>query len=546
MKKGTLLVISCVFVFFRLSGIAPAAYHHMGESDAPKFLATYPDKAGTKLDNCVLCHRGGTYIQANGRKVVLGSCQWCHHAYGYDGSGNLEATLNPFGRAYRDKGRSMAALRTIENQDSDGDGYANLEEIAAVRYPGDPNDDPAKVTASYRIFTREQLLAMPQHTQFLLMNTAKAVDAYARFSGVVMEQLLERAGIDTSAAKITVYSPDGFSQGHPLEPDDSSDPYVKGTYPAATYYYDRVADKDKNPRGWCDYHSPSARGRSHGDPISVAGGLKLLLALRAEGKDLVPGSLGPNNVLKRGSQGPFALVAPQKNPGPPDQPSNASNRDLIWPFDPSFDHNGGFSTKCATIIKVEPLPAGTTDIDATEAGWSYIEQEKIIVYGALQGPKPVAPRNGTVDVAWNPVRFCWENSPSAEPTDVVSYRLEYTSVDPSLGQWKSKLVTKNSPEGNSRARGVGFALFAACGMVVAAGTKGKVRSIVVILLLVLLGTVFMTKAGGTADSVKATSPVREETSLILQPNTAYHWRVRDLDKNGGTTMSPVFRFTTGK
>jgi hypothetical protein len=38
-----------------------------------------------------------------------------------------------------------------------------------------------------------------------------------------------------------------------------------------------------------------------------------------------------------------------------------------------------------TIIRVEPLPAGTTDINILEAGWSYVDNAKIIIYGAIDG-----------------------------------------------------------------------------------------------------------------------------------------------------------------
>jgi hypothetical protein len=258
MKTATTLLTAGFLLFFCcFPAIAPAAYHHMGESDAPRFLKTYPDKAGTKLDNCVLCHRGGSYSPANGKKVELGSCQWCHYTFGYDGKGDIDTTLNRFGKDYRDNGRSESALRAIENRDSDGDSFSNIDEIVAVRYPGDPKDDQAKVVAPYRIYTREQLLAMPQHSQFLLLNTAKALDFYAEFSGVTMEYLLDRTGIAPAATKITVYSPDGYSQGHPLEIDSSADPFVRGTYPAATYYYNTAADRNNNPLGWCDYSSPS-------------------------------------------------------------------------------------------------------------------------------------------------------------------------------------------------------------------------------------------------------------------------------------------------
>jgi hypothetical protein len=35
------------------------------------------------------------------------------------------------------------------------------------------------------------------------------------------------------------------------------------------------------------------------------------------------------------------------------------------------------------MIRVEPLPAGTTDINTLEAGWPYIDEAKIVVYGAI-------------------------------------------------------------------------------------------------------------------------------------------------------------------
>jgi len=40
-----------------------------------------------------------------------------------------------------------------------------------------------------------------------------------------------------------------------------------------------------------------------------------------------------------------------------------------------------------TVIKVEPLPEGTTDIDTLEAGWEYVRDGKIVIYGAID-PTP--------------------------------------------------------------------------------------------------------------------------------------------------------------
>ncbi len=58
---------------------------------------------------------------------------------------------------------------------------------------------------------------------------------------------------------------------------------------------------------------------------------------------------------------------------------------MIWPYVYEWDHNVGAASRSATIIKVEPLPPGTTDINVLEAGWAYVDQKKIIVYGAIDG-----------------------------------------------------------------------------------------------------------------------------------------------------------------
>jgi len=42
-----------------------------------------------------------------------------------------------------------------------------------------------------------------------------------------------------------------------------------------------------------------------------------------------------------------------------------------------------FSSKCSAIIKVDPLPEGTTDIDVIEAGWIMWTVQKIVVCGGI-------------------------------------------------------------------------------------------------------------------------------------------------------------------
>ena len=382
-KVTILLMAGCALVFFSVS-TGLAAYHHMGEIDSANFLAVYPEKAGTKLDSCNLCHSGGPYV-SNGKTTILGSCQWCHYTTSYGTKSTpatLDATLNPYGMDYKLHGRSADAVNAIAGLDSDGDGYTNTEEIAAVRYPGDKADDPTKVPAPYRVFTREQLLHKPQHSQFLLMNASKSDDYYAQYSGVTLESLLDDVLLG-SATGTTVYSPDGFSQHHPLYPDPAPSLYhIFGDYPAATYYYNETADMAKNPTtGWCRYDAPSAAGRSNGDPIVNPDGLKLLLAITRDGANLTTGVLNTQNKLD--GEGPFRVVPPQKLPGPPDQRSTVTGWTGVWPYDVNADHNAGFSTRTTTIIKVEPLPEGTTDINLLEAGWPYVDDAKIVVYGAI-------------------------------------------------------------------------------------------------------------------------------------------------------------------
>lgn len=382
MRRGRCLVLVGVLLTAIAVGSAWAAYHHGGDTDSELVVNVYPDLQTTKLDSCALCHTGGRYEKKPGKWVSLGSCQWCHYSYGYDSSGDIDATLNPYGRDFRDHGRDEDALKVIESLDSDQDGFSNAEEITAVRFPGDADDDPTKVPAPYRVYTREALSAMPQHTQFMLMNTHKSGDFYAEYSGVTMAGLLDDAGILTAAESITVFAPDGWSQYHPLQPD--SDPlfyHVYGAYPAAGFYYDVTADAALSETGWCDYNASSCAGRTHGDPIDVAGGLQLLLASARDGAFLSDGVLTVDNKLD--GEGPFRVVPPQKRPGPPDQSSYLPEPEYLWPFDENADHNAGYATRSATIIKVDPLPEGITDIDTMEAGWDYVDQKKIVVYGAI-------------------------------------------------------------------------------------------------------------------------------------------------------------------
>ena len=391
MKKiVTVKVLLLVFcICWGTNGLA--AYHHEGENDAGRFLGAYPEKAGTKLDNCNLCHKGGSYVNSKENTVNLGSCQWCHRAYGYDGqAGPIADTMNAYGVAYKNAGRTTAAVTAIDNLDSDGDTYSNAEEIEANTFPGDADDYPGLTPAPYRVYTLGQLEALAAHTQFMLMNTSRSGDFYAEYTGVPIKDLLDDAGILPSATGIWVYAPDGWGQDHPLEYNADLDMYhVYGNapgqnyqYPPATYYWDAEADVTLNPdSGWCDYSAPSCAGRTHGTTISVANGLKAILAYKREGAYLDSGVLNDENKLD--GEGPYRVVVPQKYPDAPDQSSKSDAQAVKWPYNYDWDHNAGSCSRAATIIKVEPLPEGMTDVNILEAGWAYVDQSKIIVYGAI-------------------------------------------------------------------------------------------------------------------------------------------------------------------
>ncbi|HEX7503146.1 MAG TPA: hypothetical protein VF451_06970, partial [Acidobacteriota bacterium] len=191
-----------------------------------------------------------------------------------------------------------------------------------------------------------------------------------------METLLRDAGILASATGITVFAPDGWAQYHPQRPlaDPALYP-VFGVYPQAEYFFSPQA------AFWCDYSAPSCSGRKPGETIHVPGGLRMLLALKREGRPLAAAVLNKDNKLD--GEGPYRVIVPQKVPSPPDQSSKAGDKDGLWPYRGDWDHNAGSSTRSVTIIRVEPLPPGTTDIDCSEAGWKYIAEGKIVIYGAI-------------------------------------------------------------------------------------------------------------------------------------------------------------------
>jgi hypothetical protein len=92
----------------------PTARAFQGDMRAAR--TRYPLIVGTRLDSCALCHVG-----------------------------EQDYRLDPYGRAYERSGSDFAA---IEADDSDGDGWSNLEEITALSFPGKADSTPAATAAT--------------------------------------------------------------------------------------------------------------------------------------------------------------------------------------------------------------------------------------------------------------------------------------------------------------------------------------------------------------------------------------------------------------
>ena len=81
--------------------------------DLSSIVSKYPILNGSSLQTCDLCHTSSV------------------------------PNLNPFGAAYKANGRNPAAFALIENLDSDGDGFTNIQEINALTFPGNPASFPS-------------------------------------------------------------------------------------------------------------------------------------------------------------------------------------------------------------------------------------------------------------------------------------------------------------------------------------------------------------------------------------------------------------------
>ena len=85
----------------------------------------------TRLDTCSTCHSFGRRTNVYGSEVKSALRQAI-------GDNSMQLTE---GQAVE---KFVDSMNDIEELDSDGDGFSNVDEIAARTFPGDPDDHPLR------------------------------------------------------------------------------------------------------------------------------------------------------------------------------------------------------------------------------------------------------------------------------------------------------------------------------------------------------------------------------------------------------------------
>ena len=387
---GSLAVIAAVaaagFGLAALAGqdaVKSRAYvGHENDADMRGFVRQYPGVAGTRLDDCQTCHRGG--VRGTDTEREVSPCSYCHlivfpnARYKTGVPKDYEATLNAYGLDYKKAGRTFEAFAAIDGRDSDGDGTANGIEAAGLRNPGDTASRPGLPQAPVVVLGWDEIRALPVHSQFLLMNkTTQRRDEYATYTGVRIIDLLAAAKVYlTGVTGVTVFAPDGYSTDHSLE--EINAPFPRG------YYYDAPLVLTDPEMALLEKPAQVPPGVKNGRRIP--GDPWLLMAYEREGRALDPAAYEKDTGRLTG-EGPYRLIKPQlmlkgdpRRPGRPDRSVNAKKYGDGWDFSDRIDHNAGAGARGACVIRVNPMPEGYEEYD-WKNGWPLIGERKVVVFG---------------------------------------------------------------------------------------------------------------------------------------------------------------------
>lgn len=356
-----------LFCLHSLSANEPNTFiGHTDNVDQPYVRSVYPFLSGSVLDNCVLCHRGGTV-----KEKLLNGCDYCHQTHETQG---FNQTLNAYGIAFLQAGRTEDAIRKIETQDSDQDGYSNLDELKAMTNPGEAESRPQFPEAPNKILDQAALAKVPTHEQFLLINSANSKDAYALFSGYNVLDLITAAGVDSkSFTSVTIIAADGYRK-------DFTRDEVLMKYPASTYYAAENFTKDPACPSWIDYPHQLPPGIQDGNPIP--GKFRLMIASASNGVQLKPATRSENGTLS--GEGPYRLILPQRTASAPDQNHKINNPECPFPYDPAIHHNSGDCVRSVVALQVHPMPQNTREPDWAGRLDEFLTARKLMVFGCLK------------------------------------------------------------------------------------------------------------------------------------------------------------------
>jgi len=355
---------------------------HETDADMNGFIRQYPGAAGTRLDDCLTCHRGG--VRGTDTEREYSPCGYCHllvypnpkYATGVPKS--VTDTLNAYGLEYKKAGRAFEAFAAIAGLDSDGDGHRNGAEIADLRNPGDPASRPGLPPAPTITVGWDDIRKLPVQSQLMLMNTTKeSTDDYVVYKGVRVIDLLAAAKVYlTGVTGITVFAPDGYSIDYDLK--DINEPFPKGVF------YAEPRSFEGSERAFVKYPENLPSGVKDRKKIPTVPWL--LLAYERNGLPLDPSAYEKGTGRLTG-EGPFRLVKPQRDfsgdptkPGRPDRSNKAKAFGDGWDFVPGMDHNAGACIRGACVIRVNPMPEGYEEYD-WKNGWPLIGEKKVVIYG---------------------------------------------------------------------------------------------------------------------------------------------------------------------
>jgi hypothetical protein len=355
---------------------------HATDADMNGFIRQYPGAAGTRLDDCQTCHRGG--VRGTDTEREYSPCGYCHllvypnpkYATGVPKA--MTDTLNAYGLEYKKAGRTFEAFAAIAGLDSDGDGHRNGAEIADLRNPGDPASRPGLPQASTIVLGWDDIRKLPVQSQLMLMNTTKeSSDDYVVYKGVRVIDLLAAAKVYlTGVTGITVFAPDGYSIDYDLK--DINEPFPKGVF------YAEPRSFEGSERAFVKYPENLPPGVKDRKKIPTAPWL--LLAYERNGLPLDPSSYEKGTGRLTG-EGPFRLVKPQRDisgdptkPGRPDRSLKSKTFGDGWDFVSGIDHNAGACIRGACVIRVNPMPEGYEEYD-WKNGWPLIGEKKVVIYG---------------------------------------------------------------------------------------------------------------------------------------------------------------------